>query len=129
MKNSGYYIGRLLSLADLLHEQYCIHVRNGGDITNGLPPQLLGNSLMRGAMDNPVQALARLQERLTVYSAWARKEQGERSKLAKWAMGEMGRVSETLSELELPTRTNDMMKAEILLGYLAKPEKKKEENS
>lgn len=123
MKDSGYYIGRLLSLADLLHEQYCIYVRNGGDATKGLPPQLLGNSLMRGVMDNPVQALARLQERLTVYSAWARKEQGERAKLAKWAMGEMGRVSETLSNLELPTRTNDMMKAEILLGYLAKPEK------
>ncbi len=127
MKQSGYYIGRLLSLADLLHEQYCIHVRNGGDATKGLPPQLLGNSMMRGAMDNPVQALARLQERLTVYSAWARKEQGEKGKLAKWAMGEMGRVSEALSELELPTRTNDMMKAEIILGYLAKPEKKEKE--
>lgn len=127
MKHCGYYIGRLLSLADLLHEQYCIHVRNGGDITKGLPPQLLGNSLMRGAMDNPVQTLARLQERLTVYSAWAKKEQGERSKLAKWAMGEMGKVSEALADLELPTRTNDMMKAEILLGYLAKPEKKEKE--
>ena len=127
MKHSGYYIGRLLSLADLLHEQYCIHVRNGGDRAKGLPPQLLGNSLMRGAMDNPVQTLARLQERLMVYYAWATKEQGEHIGLAKWAMRQMGEVTEALSELELPTRTNDMMKAEILLGYLAKPEKKEKE--
>ena len=122
MKSSGYYVGRLLSLADLLHEQYCIHVRNKGDKTKGLPPQLIGNSLMRNAMDNPAQTLARLQERLMVYYAWATKEQGEKIGLAKWAMIQMGEISEALSKLELPTRTNDTMKAEILLGYLAKPE-------
>ena len=37
-------------------------------------------------------------------------------------MIQMGEISEALSKLELPTRTNDTMKAEILLGYLAKPE-------
>lgn len=126
MKNSGYYVGRMLSLADLLHEQYCIHVRNKGDKTKGLPPQLLGSALMHNAMDNPVQALVRLEQRLLVYRDWARKEQGEHIGLAKWAMGQMGEVTEALASLDIPSRPNDTMKAEILLGYLAKPETTKQ---
>ena len=129
MKSSGYYVGRLLSLADLLHEQYCIHVRNKGDKTKGLPPQLLGSALMHNAMDNPVQALVRLESRLIVYRDWARKEQGEHIGLAKWAMGQMGEVTEVLANLDIPTRPSDTMKAEILLGYLAKPETTKQSGS
>lgn len=126
MKSSGYYVGRLLNLADLLHEQYCIHVRNKGDKTKGLPPQLIGSALMHNAIDNPVQALVRLEQRLLVYRDWARKEQGEHIGLAKWAMRQMGEISQSLAELDLPNRTNDTMKAEILLGYLAKPETTKQ---
>ena len=37
MKSSPYLIGRLLSLADQLHVQYCHEVRKGQ-----VPPQLVG---------------------------------------------------------------------------------------
>ncbi len=123
MKQSGYYVGRLFNFADILHREYCIHVRNKGDGTKSLPPQLLGNALMRNAMDNPEQAISRLQERLMVYKAWADKVHGEQYGIAKWALNQMGQVSESLAKLEIPTKTDDFLKAQILLGYLAREEK------
>jgi hypothetical protein len=47
VNGTAFLVGRLLSLADTLHREYCRHVR-GGDI----PPQLIGNALMPVASDN-----------------------------------------------------------------------------
>ena len=62
MNDNPYLIGRLLSLADRLHRNYCDHERDGK-----LPPQLIGNALMPTALDNPAAGLARLSERLPLY--------------------------------------------------------------
>jgi len=116
MSGTAFLVGRLLSLADTLHREYCKHVR-GGDI----PPQLIGNGLMPAAADNPKDAVDRLRERMMPYKAWADKEDGERSRLAKWAVGQMGQVCQRLSELELSSETDQAFRAELFLGYMARP--------
>lgn len=114
MKNAAFNVGRMLSLADKLHEQYCRHVRK-----NDVPPQMIGNALMHTALDNPTKGLALLSERLLIYQAWATKAQGDNIGLAKWVLGQMGQVSADLENAVIPTQADDAVKAQILLGYLA----------
>ena len=119
MRNPPYLIGRLLSLADQLHVQYCQEVRKGQ-----VPPQLVGNALMTSAMEAPEQALALLWQRIKPYHAWAQTVQGgDEVRLAKYFLGEMGRVCSSLSEKDMPNRCSDTDKVAMLLGYLARPEK------
>lgn len=119
MKDAYFLVGRLLNLADTIHEQYCLAVRKGS-----VPPALLGNSLMRTALQNPVEALEQLADRLLVYLAWARSSQEEDSRLAKWAMGQSAAMSEALHKVGVPSEVDPAGKAEMLLGYLAGPPKK-----
>lgn len=46
--------------------------------------------------------------------------------LAKWALSQMGQVANELADADLPTRTDDAAKAQMLLGYL---ERSKKDNS
>ncbi|MCA1920359.1 MAG: hypothetical protein LDL38_13225, partial [Flavobacterium piscis] len=121
MKDTFFNIGRFLSLIDTLHYEYCKNVRNGS-----IPPQLLGNAHLQIALDNPVAALDILSRRINVYQAWTRKEKGEQAKLGRWAVSELGKVSSLLVEKNLPTKTTSLERAQILLGYLAKTDKKTE---
>lgn len=116
MKGPAFQVGQLLALADTLHREYCQHVRKGET-----PPQLIGNALMSAAIENPQRGLARLGERVIVYYAWANTAHGEHFRLAKWALAQMGRVSHDLADCELPETTSDAQRAEMLLGYLARP--------
>ena len=121
MKNPPYLIGRLLSLADQLHVQYCREVRKGQ-----VPPQLVGNALMTSAMETPVKALALFWQRIKPYHAWAQTIQGgDEVRLVKYFLGEMGRVAAALAEMDLPRRCSDTDKVAMLLGYLARSEKDK----
>ncbi|MCG6551069.1 MAG: type I-C CRISPR-associated protein Cas8c/Csd1 [Candidatus Magnetominusculus sp. LBB02] len=115
MKDAVFNVGRLLSLSDDLHMQYCKWVRK-----NDIPPQLIGNALMPSAVENPERALARLWSRLLVYQAWANKVQGEEYKLVKWILGQIGKVCNDLADVALPRQTTDTDKAKMLLGYLAR---------
>ena len=115
MRGPAFLVGRLLSLADTLHREYCQHVR-GGEI----PPQLIGNGLMTAAADNPRDAVDRLRERMMIYKAWADKVSGENYRLAKWAVSQMGQVCQELSESELPVETTQAFRAELFLGYMAR---------
>ena len=111
-------IGRLLALADSLHQQYCKHVRKGES-----PSQLIGNALFNTALDQPVFALARLAERLTPYQAWARTFQSDAPNagvgLVKYFLGEIAACTAAIRIEELPARMSDADKAKLLLGYLA----------
>ena len=118
MHQPHFLVGRLLSLADQLHEQYCQKVRKGL-----VPPQLVGNALMSAALEQPTQALAILSQRILPYQAWAKSSQREEARLAKFFLGEMGRLSQELATYPLPTTCDDKAKAEMLLGYLAWTEK------
>ncbi|MBI4962188.1 MAG: hypothetical protein HY913_02825 [Desulfomonile tiedjei] len=122
MNTAPFLVGRLLALADVLHKEYCAHVREGG-----IPPQLLGNALMTSAMENPEKAIARLGERLMIYQAWANTARGEGIGLAKWAVKEMGIASGELVRVNLLDRTSDTDKAQMLLGYLARLDDKASE--
>lgn len=111
-------IGRLLALADSLHQQYCKHVRKGDS-----PSQLIGNALFNTALEQPVFALARLAERLTPYQAWAQTFQSNDPEagvgLVKYFLGEIAACTAAIRLDELPQRMTDADKAKLLLGYLA----------
>ncbi len=119
MKEAAFNVGRLLALSDILHKEYCNHVRK-----KDIPPQLIGNAMMPIAIDNPEEGIARLNERLMIYKAWADKVNGEEYGLVKWALGQMGQVARDLADCDLPNRTDDAAKAQMLLGYLARSESK-----
>ena len=124
MKSPPYLIGRLLSLADQLHVQYCHEVRKGQ-----VPPQLVGNALMTSAMETPEKALVLLWQRIKPYHAWAQTVQGgDEVRLAKYFLGEIGRVCVSLSERDLPSQCSNTDKVAMLLGYLARSEKKKSDD-
>jgi hypothetical protein len=113
MNDTAFQLGRLLALVDTLHREYCVHVRKGG-----IPPQLIGNSLMPAAADNPEDAIDRLRERINIYQAWAKGE-GEERKLARWAVGQIGQICNSIKR-PLPTATDQKFRAELFLGYMAR---------
>lgn len=117
MNETAFQLGRLLSLADTLHREYCVHVRKGS-----IPSQLIGNALMPVAADNPEDAIDRLRERMNIYQAWATKVSGEEFRLAKWAVSQMGEICNTFKR-PLPTKTDQTFRAELFLGYLARSTK------
>ncbi len=107
VESNAYLIGRLLSLADRLHINYCNQVRD-----KEVPRQLLGNGLMATALDNPRAGLARLADRLPLYYRYA----------GTPLRDEVGCVERLIDKATLPTRCDDVEKAQMLLGYLARPE-------
>lgn len=125
MKSPPYLIGRLLNLADQLHYHYCQHVRN-----NSIPPQLMGNALMPTALGEPIKALALYCNRILPYQAWAKTVSGDPARLAHYFLSELGKVSSELGDAcsdspssIIPERCTDLDKAQMLIGYLARPEK------
>ncbi|TAJ76309.1 hypothetical protein EPO44_21535 [bacterium] len=115
MSGTAYLVGRLLSLADTLHREYKrVH-------RDKLPPQLIGNALMAAAADNPTDAIDRLRERIMIYKAWADKGDDGDYREAKVAVEEIGDVCKRLLDLELPMQTDQAFRAELFLGYMARP--------
>lgn len=118
MKAAPYLIGRLLSLADQLHYHYCQHVRDGS-----VPPQLMGNALMATALEEPEKALALYSNRILPYQAWAKTVTGDPAGLARYFLAELGSVCADISGCAIPARCADADRAQMLIGYLARPEK------
>ncbi len=127
MKDAPYQIGQVLALADTLHKDYCIVVRKGE-----IPNSLIGTLLMRRALDNPTGALADLSERIMEYVRWAKTTQAsqewkndDRRRIAineaRKKLRQYQPLAERLRSLTLPTECNDLMKAQLLLGFLATP--------
>lgn len=119
MASPAFLVGRLLALADSLHLQYCEGVRNGS-----VPGQLLGNALMATALESPESALALYAQRILPYQAWARtcKASGNGPEaLAKYFLAQLADTCAEISRHDVPQRTNDTEKAQLILGYLAKP--------
>lgn len=124
MKSAPFLIGRLLNLADQLHYHYCQHVRDGS-----VPPQLMGNALMATALEEPEKALALYSNRILPYQAWAKTIAGDPAGLARYFLSELGGVCSELSSSAIPARCADADKAQILIGYLARPEKSDNETT
>jgi hypothetical protein len=132
MKEVPYQVGQALALADTLHKDYCIVVRKGQ-----MPNSLIGTSLMRRALDNPAGALADLSERMMEYIRWAKVAQVSQD----WPQDDQRRIAvnearkklrqyqplaEGLGTSDLVTECNDVMKAQLLLGFLASSPVEKE---
>lgn len=124
MEDIFFCIGRFLSLADTLHYEYCDKVRGGS-----IPPQLLGNANVQFALDNPISAFDFLSSRIGIYMAWASKTKKGHSKFARWAVGQIGKVMDSLSQKPLPESTTTAQRAQILLGYVARSSRKTEESN
>lgn len=138
MHTAPFLVGQMMSLADTLHKEYCRKVRatrkedvaaekteGKESITSGLPRQLIGNAAMSIAMDNPIEGLSRLGERILIYQSWANTASGDIG-FAGWALNEFRRISEELGKLTLPEESTDTDKAQMLLGYLSRIGEQKE---
>ena len=119
MSSPAFLIGRLLALADALHYQYCLGVRNGST-----PPQLFGNALMQTALETPQSALALYAQRILPYQAWAKTctppEGFSPERLAKSLLGQLADICSEVALTDIPERGSDADKAQMILGYLAK---------
>ena len=138
MHSAPFLVGRMCSLADILHREYCKHVRAGRGETveqqsdqpagnqsqrsSGMPRQLIGNAAMSVALGNPVAGLARLADRILIYQSWAITAPTSATRLAGWALGQYGRTAGELAGLDLPETCSDTEKAQMMLGYLARIE-------
>lgn len=103
-----YWLGRLMATADKLHRNYCERERDG-KIPKG---PLIGNAAMSACLENPQAGLARLSERITLYQQVAGVD------LSK----ELAEIVQHIDADKLPKRANDEDKAQMLLGYLARPD-------
>ena len=131
MLDAPFNIGQLLKLADMLHKEYTIQVRNNGSKTASLPPQLMGNELLPIVSEKPLEGLVRLKDRIRIYQAWAYTAVGENSRKAKWILARFEEICLKIAENEIPENFTTAQQAQVLLGYLAviPNEKKKEANN
>lgn len=136
MENAPYQVGQVLALADTIHKDYCVVVRKGS-----LPNSLIGTGLMRRALDSPAAALAELAERMIEYLRWAKttappkppdrnmpEQEQKRQKQMRRAYFETcdalklyQPLAAALGNAVLPIECTDVMKAQLLLGFLASP--------
>ena len=117
MHSSAFLMGRFLALADRLHYDYCMVVRNGQ-----IPPGLIGNSTMATALKNPLRAFSLLSDRMPIYIGWAKTaptEANKHSRLAKAVLKEYQTVADQLAAGGIPHTCDDKDRAQMLLGYLA----------
>ncbi|HWQ76267.1 MAG TPA: hypothetical protein VN441_13215, partial [Syntrophomonas sp.] len=128
MKDAAFQVGQVLSLADTLHKDYCIVERKGQ-----MPNSLIGTSLMRRALDSPAGALSDLAERMMEYVRWAKvagisqdwfKDDSGRNKTiavneARKKLRQYQSLADSLASCDLPIECNDVMKAQLLLGFMA----------
>ena len=143
MNEAAFKLGQLLAAADQVHAGYCAGKRNGD-----VPPSLLGNQVFAMAQTAPAKALAVLCGRWKPYKGWvdeARRDfvgkeddpEGRRRadvvmradkrkdvKQKGWdiavAISMSRRIEALMAELRhLPDKTDDMFRAELLLGYMA----------
>ncbi len=132
MLDVPFNVGQFLKLADMLHKEYCVQVRNSGDKQASLPAQLIGNEMLAIISENPVEGLNRLCDRMKIYLAWAESAIGENAGLAKWILARFEEVSMKIvaAKSELPEQFSPAQQVQVFLGYLAViPYKKKEKNS
>lgn len=126
MHSVAFNIGRLMMLSDVVHREYCLNVnpQKGSTKSGKVPPQLIGNSLMPTAAEFPNRALDLLRERIKIYKAWADTvDANDNTKIAKWAINQIGNVALEMSMQEIPESFDEVERAQVLLGYLAKIEK------
>jgi hypothetical protein len=131
MNETAFKLGQLLAAADVIHIGYCADLRGGA-----VPPTLLGNAVLPIAQSNPAKALSVLSRRWKPYGCWAkrvnraeaeglRNSDDAKQRARGWAItraaSQARRADELARELHdhLLQKTDDVFRAELLLGYIA----------
>lgn len=134
MNGAAFKLGQLLAAADAVHAGYCADVRNGE-----VPPALLGNQVFGMAQSAPATALATLCRRWKPYDGWVKKvtrqmdridqliasnnktirRRGWDIKVAIRSAREAAHLATVLAPILRECRTDDVFRAELLLGYVA----------
>lgn len=112
MESPAFMVGQFLALADLLHREYCVKVRN-----NSIPPQLIGNAVFPIASQKPRVALERLADRMRVYQAWAYRTEAS-DKDVRETLQSLGEIAARLQTV--PAEMGSQERAELLLGYVSR---------
>ena len=138
MTSPAYRLGQFLAACDTLHLGYCLDQRSGS-----IPPKLLGNAHMATAGRSPRRALDMLQRRIPVYKAWANKARmegrenpadakTEKAKREAYAIRSgffaplaIQRIGPELEGELVDIVPDDAFRAELLLGYVAGPDRSK----
>lgn len=96
----------------------------------------MGNALMPTALEEPSKALSLFSNRILPYQAWAKTVSGDPAGLARYFLSELGKVSSDLGDVcsesslsIIPERCTDADKAQMMIGYLARPEKSDSETT
>ena len=116
MHSSPFNLGQLLSLADGLHKQYCFVVRNKRDKAKGYPPRFIGGEILPIALEDPVEGLNRLDERMRIYIDWA-KTTNDGQVLGLLDL--IGEASYKIAGDPFPKSFGPEDRAQVFLGYLA----------
>lgn len=134
MKDFAFQYGQLLSVSDELHAIYCL-VERGKD---GIPAQLVGNSMYLAATERPQYTLNQLGQRMQPYIGWAKgyskKEivkEGVSSKLVGHYLNVYNKIALQLEEMFTEKiHFTEIEKGLFYLGYMAALPKsgKKQEN-
>lgn len=119
MTGSSYNLGQLLQLADELHKEYCLHVRNKGDRSKGYPPQFMGGEVLPIALENPIEGLNRLDERMGIYVAWAKTTSISGKRFDRSILDRLGDVCAKIAANPFPDPFGPAERAQVFLGYLA----------
>ena len=157
MNDPAYLVGRLLAEVDRLHSYYALCVSDKEQMR-----QLLGNSTMAVALEQPRRALELLGQRILPYQAWAYsfsrgkykdEQKNKDAKIVSEILWELGKISAELAKRTVPEENvaslpnreghesrppaknlldakdyawmevSAAAKAQMLLGYLARPSK------
>lgn len=119
MKNFPFNLGQLLQLADDLHKQYCKFVRNKGREAGGYPPRFIGGEMLPIALQDPIEGLNRLDERMRIYIDWAKTTTGDRTGSVEDFLKQIGEVSYKIANESFPKEYGPAERAQLFLGYLA----------
>ncbi|MDC7286928.1 hypothetical protein NXH76_03880 [Blautia schinkii] len=123
MENSMFLLGKYMRLADYLHKNYCIVERNKETLethTKPVPARLIGNTMLRRAVQNPAQAYACLNSRLELYIGWAdtHDEISQNVRILKMMKEASEKIAQS-GELLFPEHPKDSDVAQLYLGYNA----------
>lgn len=119
----AFHYGKLLNLCDDLQRKYYVDERNGGDKNKPIPNQLIGNTVYGECFYNPLGGFNRLMEKMRFYFSWA--QTTKKSPYAKLTLSLIRTEIDYLSQRTLPTKFNDIEKAELSFGYISSINNKK----
>ena len=124
MNEDVFYLGRFFAVADKLHIQYSLDVRNGD-----IPLRLIGNDHVSLALQNPLEAFVSLGSRLNhPYISWAKRVKPDTipRQAAKNCLKDVAELAGRLTEIQIPNEIDDAGKAKLILGYLSYGAKQEE---